>query len=145
VKVFIKLQWRTRLKILAVFLIVFASFALVFSGDNNLKNFQAVAQIDKVTLTWEYANEANLKGFEVQRGSDKVHFVKLDFVNADGSGKYKYVDDSIFLAKTNDKVYYYRLIITDKSGNFTTSQSLVVSAQISTVRQTWGSIKAMFR
>jgi hypothetical protein len=63
--------------------------------------------------------------------------------SAQGRTEYAYEDDSVF--KTAGRTYYYRLKIVDQDGRFTYSPIITVSPTISSARQTWGSIKAMFR
>jgi hypothetical protein len=61
-----------------------------------------------------------------------------------GAAEYTYQDRSVF--KPNDRIFYYRLKIVDRDNTFTYySEIVTVSPTISSVRQTWGSIKAMFR
>ncbi|MFQ5754391.1 MAG: hypothetical protein ACE5HI_20630, partial [bacterium] len=71
----------------------------------------------------------------------------IDFVKASDEQKdkkeYMYKDKSVF--KQLDRSYFYRLKIVDKDNSFSYSKVISVKPTISSARQTWGSIKAMFR
>ncbi len=103
-----------------------------------------------VTLKWTTENEINLRGYEIQRSIDNSSdnsFKAVEFVNASLEQKvrkdYTYEDKSVF--KQMDRTYYYRLRIVDKDNTSTVSRVISVTPTISSARQTWGSIKAMFR
>jgi hypothetical protein len=114
-------------------------------------NFQAQAGYNQVSVKWTTQNEQNLKGFEVQRSFDNTsdsNFRKIAFVNADKSPKqnkeYIYVDRTVF--KSADRTFYYRLkLIDNDERQVSFSKVLTVTPTVSSARQTWGSIKAMFR
>ena len=57
---------------------------------------------------------------------------------------YEYVDETAY--KSSGTLYYYRIAIVDNSGQTTYSNSVpVLHDNISSVKKTWGSIKALFR
>lgn len=122
---------------------------LLFAGTIIL-NFDAQPGYNQVTLKWTTQNEINLKGFEVQRSFDNAsesNYKTIDFVKASDEQKdkkeYTYKDKSVF--KQLDRSYFYRLKIVDKDNSFSYSKVISVKPTISSARQTWGSIKAMFR
>lgn len=112
--------------------------------------FQGQPGYNQVTLKWTSQNEINLKGFEVERSFDsrnEENFRKIDFIKASLEDKdkkeYSYEDRSVF--KQNERTFYYRLKIIDNDGKFSYSKTISVTPTVSSARQTWGSIKAMFR
>jgi hypothetical protein len=113
--------------------------------------FRGEPGFNKVTLKWTAEGENNLKVFEIQRAllnqDQELEKNKIAQVDAKGSAltrtEYSYEDNSVF--KTTGRTYYYRLKIVDQDGRFTYSPIITVSPTISSARQTWGSIKAMFR
>lgn len=122
---------------------------LLFAGTIILK-FQGQPGYNQVTLKWTSQNEINLKGFEVERSFDsrnEENFRKIDFIKASLEDKdkkeYSYEDRSVF--KQNERTFYYRLKIIDNDGKFSYSKTISVTPTVSSARQTWGSIKAMFR
>ncbi|MGH7450994.1 MAG: hypothetical protein ACRENG_06600 [bacterium] len=123
------------------------SLSLVFAGAV-ITGFKGEPGLNKVTLKWSSEGENNLKGFDIERGLTDQQFEKVGSVDAKGGPnekkEYVYEDNSVF--KTTGRIYYYRLKIVDKDGQTTTySQIISIAPTISSARQTWGSIKAMFR
>jgi hypothetical protein len=112
-----------------------------------ITEFRGEPGFNKVTLKWFSEGENNLKGFEIERGLSDQTFDKIGFVDAKGNSRekkeYVYEDNTVF--KTASRTYYYRLKIIDVDGQSTHSQIINVTPTISSARQTWGSIKAMFR
>jgi len=129
---------------------IICSLAAVFAGAI-VTGFRGEPGFNKVTLKWNSEGENNLRGFEVQRAIvnqdqelEKNKVATLDAKgNAQNRTEYVYEDNSVF--KTTGRTYYYRLKIIDQDGRFTYSPIITVSPTISSARQTWGSIKAMFR
>ena len=104
---------------------------------------------NRVTIKWTTQNEINLKGFEIERSFENKNesFKKVDFLKASNETKdkkeYTYEDKSVF--KSSDRTFYYRLKVIDNDDSYTYSKIISVKPTISSARQTWGSIKAMFR
>ncbi len=126
---------------------VIGSLSLVFAGAV-VTGFKGEPGFNKVTLKWSSEGENNLKGFDIERGLSDQQFEKIGSVDAKGGPnekkEYVYEDNTVF--KTTGRIYYYRLKIVDKDGSTTLySQVISVAPTISNARQTWGSIKAMFR
>jgi len=130
--------------------VIIGSLSLVFAGAI-VTGFRGEPGFNKVTLKWTSEGENNLKGFELQRAladqDQELEKNKVAAVDAKGNAQnrteYVYDDNSVF--KTTGRTYYYRLKIVDQDGRFTYSPVITVSPTISSARQTWGSIKAMFR
>jgi hypothetical protein len=123
------------------------SLSLAYAGAL-VTEFRAEPGFNKVTLKWHTEAEKNLKGFDIERGLNNQQFEKIGSVDAKpGVGKkdYLYEDNTVF--KTTGRIYYYRLKIVEKDGDGQSNYSQVISVAptISSARQTWGSIKAMFR
>ncbi|MFQ5637417.1 MAG: hypothetical protein ACE5IR_05430 [bacterium] len=124
-------------------------FNVVFGGAIVL-NFQGQPGYNRVTLKWTSQNEINLKGFEVERSfdnKDKKNFKQIAFIKPGSEQldkkQYTYEDKSVF--KSNARTFHYRLKIVDKDGRSSYSKVISVTPTVSSARQTWGSIKAMFR
>lgn len=134
-------------RVLAAFILVLSINALV--AGTIIGNFKAVPGLNKVVLSWTSEKEDNLRGFDVERSLENKTstFRNVDFVtvSTDGADKkeYTYEDRTVF--KGSDRTYYYRLKIIDNDNTSTYSEIISVSPTISSARQTWGSIKAMFR
>ena len=135
-----------------LFMVTFLIAGSFLAADSVIVEFHAMPGFNKVNLNWKVSQETNVKGYQVERGTDGRNFIPIDFVKATvtpatsaNPKSYTYVDRSIF--KPTGRTFYYRLAIKDIDSDAVVSYSSVVvaSPQISGVHHTWGSIKAMFR
>lgn len=130
------------ISILAVFLLV-AGTAI---GGAFLDFFNGRSDGDNIVLEWKTRSESNLQRYEIQRkAGTSGEFVTLAVVQPKGSNSlYTYVDRSAY--KDAESVYVYRLkILEASSGPSSYSNEITVTHSVSSVKRTWGSIKAMFR
>ncbi len=138
---------RQQIRLITI-LTILCSVSITFA-DLNLKEFSLEPGYNKVTVRWEVQGEADLRGYELQRGLTDRDFSKVTFVKpSEASGplkKYEYVDKSVFKQSTTGRSYYYRLKMVNTDGSAKFSKVEKVIPTISSARQTWGSIKAMFR
>lgn len=129
-------------------ILIFSTMGLT---DSVIKEFRAEPGINKVYLTWHVSLETNVAGYKVLRGFDPTQLRNLEFLNATnasipagGTKKYEFTDQTVF--KSDGRSFYYQIAVTSRDGQvITTSEIREVSPNISSVRHTWGSIKAMFR
>jgi len=133
---------------LALFCAALLVFSSILMAGTIIVDFRAQPSLNKVTLKWISQNELNLKGFDVERSfEENANFRKVEFVKPSNETKdkkeYIFEDTSVF--KASDRTFYYRLKIIDTDDSSTFSKVISVSPTISSARQTWGSIKAMFR
>jgi hypothetical protein len=128
--------------IIKIFLIlIFVSVA--FAGAY-LDYFQAKSQGDNVQVEWKTGDETNINHFSLQRKTPQTSFVEITTVQPKGSNStYSFIDQSIY--KTNDVIFIYQLKIVDNDMQTTYSLEKSASPNISGIKRTWGSIKAMFR
>jgi hypothetical protein len=113
-----------------------------------ISDFQGEPGFNRVELKWIVSAENSLKGYQVMRSLDGNHFDSIANVAASktesGEKTYHYNDTSVF--KQTGRTFYYKLkIVNDDGSTLDYDKVLVISPQISAARQTWGSIKAMFR
>ena len=89
--------------------------------------------------------ESNVSEFVVQRSTPQSSFVDIATVQPKGSNSsYTYTDESAY--KTSDLVFIYKIkIVGNNPNDISYSKPQSVLQNISGVKQTWGSIKAMFR
>jgi hypothetical protein len=131
-----------RLSIIAVVLVLFSG--ILFAGAF-LDYFHANSDGDNIRLEWKTRAENGVEKFEIERkaGHDG-EFVSLSSVEPRGSNStYDYIDRSAY--KEAASVYVYRLKIVDSGAPPSYSSEVTVSHSVSSVKRTWGSIKAMFR
>lgn len=117
--------------------------ATIFAGAY-LKDFRARSEGESVRIEWETGEETNLQHFIIERKSPESSFIDIATIQPKGSNSfYTYLDESAY--KSNDLLFIYRLKIVDTNGQLSYSSPISVTPNISGLRRTWGSIKAMFR
>jgi len=132
-----------------VFWLLGAVLVAAASAGSIISSFTGESRINQVELKWVVAAETNLRGYQVLRSLDDTVFEKISpLISAnkdDDSGErtYRYIDATVF--KQTGRTFYYKLQIVNRDGSTSEYGHLVISPQISSARETWGSIKAMFR
>jgi hypothetical protein len=130
-----------KIKILILFLIL--SAGIILPGVFLLK-FTVSSLNGNVVLDWQCSSESNLKDYVIQRKTVSGNYSDIASVQSRSDMNYEYVDQTAY--KTDDQVYTYRLKIIDNDGSLSYSQEIpVLHNTISSVKRTWGSIKALFR
>lgn len=122
----------------------FFIFSIIFAGAF-YSDFTIVSDSDNVMLTWRTTSEDNLKETCVERKSVNGVFSEIGKLKAKGDNSfYEFIDENAF--KVNDGVYVYRLkFVYNDSKTPDYSAELSVTHLTSVGKQTWGSIKALFR
>jgi len=118
--------------------------ALVTYAGVDLLKFTARSQNGNVVVSWQTVSESNLNRFVVERKTVNGSFMEIGNVSPRSDRNYEYIDQTAF--KTSDQLYVYHLKIIDNDGSVSYSQEVSVThSNISSVKRTWGSIKALFR
>lgn len=109
---------------------------------------QAFSDGINITIRWATENESNIIAFEILRSASyNGGFITIATVNPKGPSVYEYIDNSAFRRTTT--IYYYRIKVKFSSGETyfpaLNEAPITVDHNVSGVRRTWGSIKAMFR
>jgi hypothetical protein len=131
-----------KIKILILFLII--SAGIILPGAFLLK-FTVRSSNGNVVLDWQCSSETNLKNYVVQRRTFNGGYSDIATVQPRSDMNYEYTDQTAY--KNEDQVYYYQIEIIDNDGSVSKSQEIQVlhNNGISSVKRTWGSIKALFR
>jgi len=108
-----------------------------------LTNFSVKSQDGNVIIAWQTSSETDVKNFVIQRSTIKGGWIDIATIEPEADHNYEYIDQSAY--KTADAIYYYQLKIVDYSGSITYSNKETVAHSVSSVKRTWGSIKALFR
>jgi hypothetical protein len=123
---------------------IFILFVSTILAGVYLQSFRGHNLGEDIKIEWETGEETNLSQFMIERKTPESDFVSIAAVQPKGSNSYySYIDESIF--KQNDYVFVYRLKIVENNGNYAYSSPITVTLNPSSVKKTWGSIKAMFR
>lgn len=122
----------------------FVAISLTFGGAL-IQFFVADSDGDNIILTWQSTTEQNVKQYEVLRGPDRDNLSVLTSILAKGdNSNYTYTDESAY--KTTESFYAYALVIVDNDGSKSSPMhTFVTHSGVSSVKRTWGSIKALFR
>ncbi|MDR3610290.1 MAG: hypothetical protein P4L27_07010 [Ignavibacteriaceae bacterium] len=127
------------IKIFLILVLVSSAF-----GGAILNYFQVKSDGDNVKLEWQTGTESNVNHFSVQRRTPQTSFVEITTIQPKGNNSfYSYEDQSIY--KANDVIFIYQIKIIDNDSQTSFSIERSASPNISGVKRTWGSIKAMFR
>jgi len=134
------------LKITSIACLLILLVAGVLYAATELQYFTGKNESDTILLEWKTGTEDNLNRFEIERSaSEPNNYMNIGSVTAIGSNSYYYFRDNASVQNNSVPVFYYRLKIVDNNGNYVYSQTITVTHVISSVRDTWGSIKAIFR
>jgi hypothetical protein len=115
----------------------------IFAGAY-LDYFHARSEGENIKLEWKTGEETNLKNFVIQRRNPNTSYIDIATIEPKGSNSfYNYVDESAY--KATDLIFIYRLKIVDNNMQLSYSAEVSVTPNLSGVKRTWGSIKAMFR
>ena len=130
-------------KIFITLFILFFSLQTYLIADAEILEFQAEPSSNKITLNWRTGVEKNITSFYIERSSNNNDFMKVGEVDPTGTNsRYEFVDESISRVRS---IYYYRLRVVNNNGSSQFSESLPVIPNVSSIKRTWGSIKALFR
>lgn len=128
-------------------LIAFISSGVLFTGfspDNLLIDYFKVRSLgDRILLEWKSSGETGLVQFDLERKKDnQTDFEVIKTFNPQGEGTvYQFIDLGLY--KSQGNTVTYRLKMVSRSG--TTFLEGSGSYTTTSVRKTWGSIKAMFK
>ncbi len=119
---------------------------VAFAGVLRDGTFSAVSNGTNITLHWISDDESGVMHYELERKAGiNGQFLTLAPVVLRGNNiVYEYVDDSAF--RITESVYQYQLKVVFTNGAAPVYYGpITVRHDVSSVRKTWGSIKAMFR
>lgn len=128
-----------------ILLIIFTGIATVFASV--VINLQVQSQGDNASLSWSVSG-ISLTGqqkFIVLRKTPQTDYLEIGEITASSNNySYQYNDKAAY--KTSDVIYTYKIRLVDNSGYvYGSSSDQGIYLNISGVKKTWGSIKAMFR
>ena len=120
--------------------------AIAFSGAIRDGSFTARSDGTNIILQWVSDDESGALRYEIERkagvNGQFIFLVQLPLKGNNSS--YLYVDDSAFL-RAMETLYQYRIKVDYSNGSSVYYGPITVRHSVSSVRRTWGSIKAMFR
>ena len=132
--------------ILPVIALGFFASTIALSGAIREGTLTARSDGSNITIQWVSDDESGVIRYEIERKSGtNGQFLFLVQLPVKGdNASYLYVDDTAFL-RAMESVYQYRIKVDYSNGTSVYYGPVTVLHQVSSVRRTWGSIKAMFR
>jgi|WetSurMetagenome_2_1015567.scaffolds.fasta_scaffold906275_1 hypothetical protein len=129
-------------RLIAVVLLLFVLSACAYAGGIKDGSLSGYSNGSNIVLRWVSDDEQNVIEFRIERRTGASGpFIQLTEISPRGNGSsYEYIDNSVF--RTTDSFYQYRITAV---GTRSDPWYVTVSHSTSSVRRTWGSIKAMFR
>ena len=101
-----------------------------------------------VYVQWGTSAESSVRTFSVERRAGMSgDFMEIGTLPPrGGNSDYEYIDRSAFKTESpTATLYQYRVKVVDDDGTVGYSKVVTVSHNVSSVKRTWGSLKAMFR
>ncbi|MCB2212352.1 hypothetical protein KQI52_09605 [bacterium] len=125
-------------------LVVAALFAVtVANAEPSWEDFDLSAPHGQVIIEWTMADEAGCTSLVIERSMDGVEYFDIATFTPQGAGEqYRFIDTDVF--KQTTRTFHYR-IRAQMDEQFVHSDTRSIVLSISTVQQTWGSLKALFR
>ncbi len=136
-------MYKKTITIFLIFLIAGVAF-----GSLTFEYFTGKTNAEGILLEWKTGDEGGIAKFEVERSAlVPNNFVFIKTINASGNNSYySYQDNGVdFKGKSSSSVYYYRLKCLNSNGSYSYTNTITVVHTVSGIKNTWGSIKAIFR
>ena len=129
---------------LHIFSVLLLTFTLIYAGAI-IQSFEIESDNGNIILSWQSSTEQNVRQYEILRGPDKDRLTLIASIPAKGDNSlYNYIDENAY--KTSDSFYAYGLVIRDNDGSKSEiMHTRILHENVSSVKRTWGSIKALFR
>lgn len=133
-------------RVISICLLTFLISAAALGGVVRDGSFAASSNGENIVIRWVSEQENGVVRFELERkaGVSGQFFLLVQIAPRGDNSSYEYVDDAAFRV-TSETFYQYRLKVVFADGSSVYFGPISVSHSISSVRRTWGSIKAMFR
>jgi hypothetical protein len=131
-----------------LFILLIVSATITIAGVIKAGSMKAWSEDSYIKLYWEIDNEASVVSYEILRSTNpNSGYFPIWTLTPTGSSYYLFEDKDAFKKITT--VYCYRIKVKFTSGESyfpaLNEPPITVDHNVSGVRRTWGSIKAMFR
>lgn len=129
---------------ITLLLIVFSA-GLLFAGLT-MQYFTAKSNQDGILLEWKTGDEGGVCTFVIERSASNLNnFIYINTIHSTGNNSYYSYQDNNLSSNPSQSIYYYRLKCIMPDGSYTYSGVISVVISVSGIKDTWGSIKAIFR
>ena len=128
-------------KIFLVLVLLSVSFSY---AQQTVTYFSAKSDGGNVRVDWTSSNESDVNHYSLQRKSPGTSYIEIASIQPKGNNSsYTYEDQSLY--KAQDVLFTYILVTINRTKSNESTSAVSVSPNISGIKRTWGSIKAMFR
>lgn len=129
-----------------VLCILFAVSSALAAGIKD-GSLSAYSNGTNIVVRWSSESESDVYGYRIERragpeGSPFVLLTPTDIAPRGPGSLYEFTDNAAY--RVTDNIYVYRVTAVIP-GNRSIAYYVTVNHRVSSVRRTWGSIKAMFR
>lgn len=133
-------------KFVLFLIVIFMVTSVLLFADLTIQYFTGKTNSDGILIEWKTGDEGGVSSFDIERSAGNANnFIYIAKINATGNNSYySYQDNSLALESTSS-VYYYRLKCIKPGGSYTYTNNITVVYTVSGIKDTWGSIKAIFR
>jgi hypothetical protein len=134
------------IKVTKILFLLLITVGIAYAGLT-FEYFTAKTNAEGILVEWKTGDEGGTVKFEVERSASTPNsFIFVKSVNAVGSNSYySFQDNGVDFRSGSGSVYYYRLKCLTASGSYSYTNSITVVHTVSGIKNTWGSIKAIFR
>jgi hypothetical protein len=132
----------TKLKYLISLIII--SAGIILAGANILGPLDVKPQGNYIVIRWQASSETNLKQYVLQRKSGFGDYSDIAWINPRSDMNYEVIDKEVFKSSSNFYKYRLKIVDNDLTESFLEQQGSI-NPNVSSVKRTWGSIKALFR
>lgn len=127
------------------FLMIIFSAGIVYSALT-LQYFTAKNSQDGILLEWKTGDEGGVSTFDIERSAGNLNnFIYITTIHSTGNNSYYSYQDNNITTNPTQSIYYYRLKCIMPNGSYIYSGVISVVSSVSGIKDTWGSIKAIFR
>lgn len=135
------------MKKFVLFLIaIFIITSVLLFADLTIQYFTGKTNSEGILVEWKTGDEGGVSSFDLERSASNANnFIYIAKINATGNNSYYSYQDNSLDAKSSSSIYYYRLKCIKPNGSFSYTNNITVVYTVSGIKDTWGSIKAIFR
>jgi len=123
-----------------------AIVSFVFAEPIQVGSLSGSSDGSNITIRWVSEDEAGVLRFEIERraGVSGQFFLLSALPLRGNNSSYEYIDETAY--RVAESVYQYQVKVVYTNGSAPAYYGpITVRHSVSSVRRTWGSIKAMFR
>ena len=133
-------------KVTKILFLILITVSVAYAGLT-FEFFTAKTNSDGILVEWKTGDESGTVKFEIERSASTPNsFIFVKSVTANGSNSYySFQDNGVDFQGKSSSVYYYRLKCITQNGSYSYTNSITVVHTVSGIKNTWGSIKAIFR